>query len=89
MAFFEVKNLTKRFGGLVAVNDVSFTVEENQIIGLIGPNGAGKSTFFATIAGYYKPDEGSVNFAGENIGGLLPEKSSASLTCARGRFDAE
>ena len=74
MAFFEVKNLTKRFGGLVAVNDVSFTVEENQIIGLIGPNGAGKSTFFATIAGYYKPDEGSVNFAGENIGGLLPEK---------------
>ncbi|NMC33563.1 MAG: ABC transporter ATP-binding protein [Veillonellaceae bacterium] len=73
MAFLEVKSLTKRFGGLVAVNDVSFSVEENQIIGLIGPNGAGKSTFFATIAGYYKPDSGSIEFSGEQIGGLLPE----------------
>ncbi|MDR3589432.1 MAG: ABC transporter ATP-binding protein [Negativicutes bacterium] len=73
MAFFEVTNATKRFGGLLAVNDVSLTVEENQIVGLIGPNGAGKSTLFATIAGYYKPDGGSIKFLDEEIGGLPPE----------------
>lgn len=74
MAFFEVANVTKRFGGLTAVNDVSLTVEENQIVGLIGPNGAGKSTLFATVAGYYRPDGGSIKFCGEEIGGLPPEQ---------------
>ncbi len=73
MAFFEVANVTKRFGGLLAVNDVSLTVDENQIVGLIGPNGAGKSTLFATIAGYYRPDAGSITYCGEEIGGLPPE----------------
>lgn len=69
----EISNVTKRFGGLLAVNDVSLTVDENQIVGLIGPNGAGKSTLFATIAGYYKPDGGSIKFCGDEIGGLPPE----------------
>ena len=73
MAFLEISNVTKRFGGLLAVNDVSLTVDENQIVGLIGPNGAGKSTLFATIAGYYKPDGGSIKFCGDEIGGLPPE----------------
>jgi branched-chain amino acid transport system ATP-binding protein len=73
LAFFEVANVTKRFGGLLAVNDVSLTVDENQIVGLIGPNGAGKSTLFATIAGYYRPDAGSIKYCGEEIGGLPPE----------------
>jgi len=66
LAFLEISNVTKRFGGLLAVN-------ENQIVGLIGPNGAGKSTLFATIAGYYKPDGGSIKFCGDEIGGLPPE----------------
>jgi len=73
LAFLEISNVTKRFGGLLAVNDVSLTVDENQIVGLIGPNGAGKSTLFATIAGYYKPDGGSIKFCGDEIGGLPPE----------------
>jgi branched-chain amino acid transport system ATP-binding protein len=74
LAFFEVTHVSKQFGGLRAVNDVSLTVEEGAIVGLIGPNGAGKSTLFATIAGYYRPDEGSITFRGEKVQGLLPEE---------------
>ena len=74
MAFFAVEHLTKKFGGLTAVGDVSLSVDEGQIVGLIGPNGAGKSTFFATVAGHYKPDGGKVAFCGEDITGLPPEK---------------
>ncbi len=64
-----VKNLTLRFGGLVAVNDVSLEVEAGKISGLIGPNGAGKTTFFNLISGVYTPDSGSVTFGGERIDG--------------------
>ena len=74
MAFFEVEHLTKKFGGLTAVGDVSLSVEKNQIVGLIGPNGAGKSTLFATVAGHYPPDGGRVTFCDEDITGLPPEK---------------
>jgi branched-chain amino acid transport system ATP-binding protein len=74
VAFFKVEHLTKTFGGLTAVGDVSLSVEENQIVGLIGPNGAGKSTLFATVSGQYKPDGGKVTFCGEDITGLPPEK---------------
>ena len=68
----EVKNLTKRFGGLAAVADVSFSVRDGGIIGLIGPNGAGKTTIFNLITGVYKVTEGSVNFEGKTITDMEP-----------------
>ncbi len=68
----EVKNLTKRFGGLAAVDDVSFSVREGGISGLIGPNGAGKTTIFNLITGVYKVTEGSVTFSGAQITDMEP-----------------
>ena len=72
MALLEVKNVTKRFGGLTAVDSVNLTVEIGQIVGLIGPNGAGKTTLFNCIAGYYRPDEGEIWYNGEKINGNKP-----------------
>jgi branched-chain amino acid transport system ATP-binding protein len=68
----QVKELTKRYGGLVAVNDVSFDVEPNEILSIIGPNGAGKSTIFKLISSFVKPTHGEVTFKGEVISGLAP-----------------
>lgn len=65
--FFEVENLSKSFGGLNAVNNVSFKIERNEIVGLIGPNGAGKSTLIRCILGVLKPSSGKVRFKGEDI----------------------
>jgi len=70
----EVKSLTKRFGSLAAVNNVSFTIGQGEILGLIGPNGAGKTTLFNTISGIYTPDEGEILFKGVSIAGLAPYK---------------
>ena len=67
-----VRDVVKRFGGLVAVNRVSFDVKKGEILGLIGPNGAGKTTLFNCITGVYKPEEGRVYFMGEDITGLPP-----------------
>ncbi|MEQ8335535.1 ABC transporter ATP-binding protein [Nisaea sp.] len=75
----EVSSLTKRFGGLVAVNGASLTVAEGEIVSLIGPNGAGKTTLFACIAGFLKPNEGSVVLDGRNITGRKPHE-----ICRRG-----
>lgn len=72
MAFLEVNGLTKFFGGLSAVADLSFTVDHGEILGLIGPNGAGKTTAFNLIAGYLSPTKGQVLLEGENIVGLKP-----------------
>jgi len=72
----EIKNVTKQFGGLTALNDVSFQVEEGEIRGLIGPNGAGKSTMFKNIAGFYAPTKGSIKYQGENIAGKKPHTIS-------------
>jgi branched-chain amino acid transport system ATP-binding protein len=66
----EVKNVTKRFGGLVAINDVSFHVNRDEIVGLIGPNGAGKSTILKLIMGILKPDQGEIRFKNRKINGL-------------------
>ncbi len=74
MALLETEGLTKRFGGLVATNDVAFTVEQGEIRGLIGPNGAGKTTLVNLITGLYRPDSGTVRLAGEDIVGLAPHR---------------
>jgi branched-chain amino acid transport system ATP-binding protein len=71
-ALLEVSGLGKRFGGLQAVDALSFAVEEGTILGLIGPNGAGKSTVFNLINGVFAPDEGRVTFAGRDITGEPP-----------------
>jgi branched-chain amino acid transport system ATP-binding protein len=70
----ETKELTKAFGGLVAVHQVDFYADENEIVGLIGPNGAGKTTLFNAITGVYPPTSGSISFKGRAIAGLLPSK---------------
>jgi len=70
----QLDGVTKRFGGLVAVNQVSLEVQEGEIYGLIGPNGAGKTTLLNTIAGVYKANEGRVRFLGTDISNLTPEK---------------
>jgi branched-chain amino acid transport system ATP-binding protein len=67
-----VRNLSKRFGGLRAVQDLSFSVKENETVALIGPNGAGKTTSFNLITGVHRPDEGSVSAFGREIVGLKP-----------------
>ena len=72
MAILEINNVTKQFGGLMALNNVSFQVEEGEIRGLIGPNGAGKSTMFKNIAGFYAPTKGNIVYRGENIEGRKP-----------------
>jgi branched-chain amino acid transport system ATP-binding protein len=68
----EVKSLTKRFGGLVAVNGISFFVREGEILSVIGPNGAGKSTLFKLIASFMRPSDGEVLLRGARISGLAP-----------------
>jgi branched-chain amino acid transport system ATP-binding protein len=70
MSFFSVRSLSKRFGGLTALDDVSFEVEKGSILSVIGPNGSGKSTAFNCINGIYKPTAGTVHFEGEQISGL-------------------
>ena len=72
MAFLEVSNIVKDFGGLVANNNISFTIEKGEIVGLIGPNGAGKTTLYNCIVGFYRPDSGQINFNDKNITGLRP-----------------
>lgn len=74
MSLLALHNLTKTFGGLVAVSDVSFAVEKNSIVGLIGPNGAGKTTTFNIITGNYKPDAGEVVFEDQPITGRPPHE---------------
>ena len=78
MALLEVSRLTVRFGGLTAVSQLDFTVDEGALVALIGPNGAGKTTAFNVITGVYAPSEGSVRFAGREIGGASPHTICAS-----------
>lgn len=74
MAMLEVRNVTRRFGGLTANKDVSFEVNKGEIVSLIGPNGAGKTTMFNMITGFLEPNEGEVLFEGESIGHLKPHQ---------------
>ncbi|MBO0961819.1 ABC transporter ATP-binding protein [Neobacillus sp. MM2021_6] len=82
MNFLETRNLTKRFGGLVAVNNVDFSIEQGKINAIIGPNGAGKSTFFNLISGFHRPSSGQVIFKGQDIS-TLPSNKIAVLGVAR------
>ena len=70
----EVKNLTKKFGGLTAVNDFSFEIKRGEFVGLIGPNGAGKTTVFNLISGFENPSSGRIRFDGIDITGWKPYK---------------
>ncbi len=76
-AYFKVEGLHKNFGGLAAVNDLTFEIEKGAIHGLIGPNGAGKTTIFNVITGFYKPSAGKILYEGESIGGLQPHQVAA------------
>jgi branched-chain amino acid transport system ATP-binding protein len=74
MAFLEIDGVTKRFGGLVALNSISFSVAKGEIVGIIGPNGAGKTTLFGVISGFEAPNEGDVRFEGTGIVGVSPDR---------------
>jgi branched-chain amino acid transport system ATP-binding protein len=74
MSLLEVENVTKAFGGLLAINSVSFKLAQGEILGLIGPNGSGKSTLFDLISGLYKPTSGTMIFDGKDITGMPPYK---------------
>lgn len=82
MALVETKGLTKQFGGLTAVNDVDFEIEEGKITAIIGPNGAGKSTFFNLISGFHSSTSGTISFQGRDITKTPPHKV-AKLGIAR------
>lgn len=74
MSLLEIKGVSKRFGGLAALTDVSYTVNKGEILGLIGPNGAGKTTLFNAVNGYYPPTKGEVLFKGQKISHLKPHQ---------------
>jgi len=77
MALLEVKQLTKHFGGLTAVGDVTLELNEGELVGLIGPNGAGKTTLFNLLTGVYEPSEGTVTLDGHLLNGKQPYKIAA------------
>ncbi len=77
MALLEAKQVTKRFGGLVAVDRMDFVIEPGMIASLIGPNGAGKTTFFNCVTGFYHPEEGQINFDGSSLIEARPDKITA------------
>ncbi|MEM2881757.1 MAG: ABC transporter ATP-binding protein [Candidatus Bathyarchaeia archaeon] len=74
MELLKGEGLKKAFGGLIAVNNVDFSINEGGIMGLIGPNGAGKTTLFNLITGFHKPDSGSIKFEGKDITGMRPDR---------------
>jgi branched-chain amino acid transport system ATP-binding protein len=77
MALLEINKMTKTFGGLKAISDVTFSLEKGRIVSIIGPNGAGKTTFFNTLTGIYKPDGGTIKFNGKSLVGLRPDQIAA------------
>ena len=81
MALLEARGISKRFGGLTALNAVDFTLEEGHIASIIGPNGAGKTTFFNVFTGIYVPEEGTVLFRGTPVQGRRPDQITALGIC--------
>jgi len=78
MTLLQTTNVVKRFGGLIAVNKMTFSVDEGRIVSIIGPNGAGKTTFFNSLTGIYKPEEGQILFKGKSLIGLRPDQVAAT-----------
>jgi branched-chain amino acid transport system ATP-binding protein len=74
MSLLQVKNVSKHFGSLVAVNSISMTVEPGELRAIIGPNGAGKTTFFNLITGFFPPTAGRIIFDGQDVTDLLPAR---------------
>ena len=74
-----VQNLTKRFGGFTAVNDVSFDVEDGKFFSILGPSGCGKTTLLRMIAGFYRQDSGTILFNGVDMGDAAPNKRPVNL----------
>jgi len=74
MSILTARKMTKRFGGLLAVDDLDLDVRENSIHSIIGPNGAGKTTFFNCVTGFYRPEIGEISLHGQNLVGLLPDQ---------------
>ena len=79
MALLEVERLSKGFGGVLAVNDISFAIEPGELLGIMGPNGSGKTTLFNLIAGALRPDRGRIRLQGRDVAGLPPHR-----LCGRG-----
>jgi branched-chain amino acid transport system ATP-binding protein len=77
MSLLQTIDVVKRFGGLIAVNKINFSIEQGTIASIIGPNGAGKTTFFNSLTGIYKPEEGQILFNGQSLIGLRPDQVSA------------
>lgn len=77
----ETRAITKRFGGLTALNQVDFDLEERKIASIIGPNGAGKTTLFNVLTGIYRPDDGEASFKGRSVLGLRPDQITALGIC--------
>ncbi len=77
MTILDVRKLSRRFGGLQALSDITFSIERGEIVGVIGPNGAGKTTLFSTLVGLVSPDSGSVTLDGKDLAGLKPHKVAA------------
>jgi branched-chain amino acid transport system ATP-binding protein len=78
MALLELRGISKRFGGLQALNRVDLTLEDGMIAALIGPNGAGKTTLFHILTGIYRPDEGEIRFIGKSLVGLKPDRITSA-----------
>jgi branched-chain amino acid transport system ATP-binding protein len=74
VSLLQVKNVSKHFGSLIAVNDISMTVEPGELRAIIGPNGAGKTTFFNLITGFFTPTSGRIVFDGNDVTDLLPAR---------------
>jgi branched-chain amino acid transport system ATP-binding protein len=77
MTILEVRSLSRRFGGLQALSEVTFSVDKGEIVGVIGPNGAGKTTLFSTLVGLIRPDAGTVTLDGNDLTGLKPHAVAA------------
>ncbi len=81
----ELRGVTKRFGGLTAVRNVSFTLNDHEILFVIGPNGAGKTTVFNLISGFFHPDEGAMSFGGNDVSASRRTRPPASELAGRFR----